>query len=120
MWNIDLGQDSVNFMSDTTVRVAIALLDFTASCLSHSSQQADSAKPTHRLSSATPNIHFLPVCPDLPSPSMASPQAMDMDHMEVKSEQGLSPDAYVKEEAAGVKEEEEDKKMEHEARDGNH
>ena len=36
---------------------------------------------------------------------MASPQAMDMDHMEVKSEQGLSPDAY-------VKEEEEDKKME--------
>ena len=43
---------------------------------------------------------------------MASPQAMDMDHMEVKSEQGLSPDAYVKEEAAGVKEEEEDKKME--------
>ena len=43
---------------------------------------------------------------------MASPQAMDMDHMEVKSEQGLSPDAYVKEEAAGAKEEEEDKKME--------
>ena len=82
MWNIDLGQDSVNFMSDTTVRVAIALLDFTASCLSHSSQQADSAKPP-----------------------TGCPQAMDMDHMEVKSEQGLSPDAY-------VKEEEEDKKME--------
>lgn len=63
MWNIDLGQVSVNFMSDTTVRVAIALLDFTASCLSNSSKliqpnlpQAVQRNSQHSFSARVPRL----------------------------------------------------------------